>query len=159
MKLSDNKAFQTLIGAGVCYLAFRLYMSGWFGIFFSDGGEVYSTPAIVPMLLAAVASALQLVGILAIAIASGVLSIFSPLLNLLIGQANALKDKLARKKLPANIADKVDDADVPQIDSQKLNDVLNDFNKRISGLEIIAQLKDVVDHLKDSSPEATKDNE
>ena len=147
-KLSDNKALQTLVGAGVCYLGFRLYMSGWFDILMSDGGEGYSNPAIVPMLVAAVASALQLVGILAIAIASGIFSIFTPLLNSVIEQANKLKDKVAHKKLPAKVADKVDDADVPKIDPTKLNDVLNDMNRRLSGLEIVAQVKDVIEELK-----------
>ena len=145
MKLSDNRAFQILVGSGVCYLLFRLWSEGWFSVLFAEGSEGFSNPAIVPMLVAAVAGALQLIGIIAIGIASGVLSLFAPLLNSAIGAANQIKDKVARKRLPEGVADKVDAADVPSIDPQKLTDVLNDMSKRISDLEIAGAAAKVIE--------------
>ncbi len=143
--LSDNRAFQTLVGAGVCYAGFLLWRDGWFNMLFAKDEGGFSNPALIPMAIAAVASALQLVGIVAIPISSGLLSLFSPLLNLAIESFNKAKDKLARKKLPGKVADKVDDADVPRIDSQKLNDVLNDMNKRLASVELWQSAKSIID--------------
>ena len=145
-QLTDNKSFQTLIGAGVCYAGFLLWRDGWFDLLFNGNDpEGFANPAFIPMLIAAVASALQLVGIIAIAISSGLLSLFSPLLNMAIESFNGAKDKLARKKLPGKVADKVDAADVPQVDAQKLTEVLTDMSKRIADVELWQASKNILD--------------
>lgn len=71
--MKENKALQTIVGAGVLYLAFTLWRGGWFSAFIDGDAEGFSGPELWASIFAAVLSFVQLVGIFTIGIVSGIL--------------------------------------------------------------------------------------
>lgn len=74
-KLTENKTFQVIVGAGTLWLAWVLYRDGWLDWLRSgrDDQEGFSNTQLWVAIGSAVISFLQMVGIATIAIASGVL--------------------------------------------------------------------------------------
>lgn len=74
-KLRDNKSFQTIVGAGVIYVLFRLWRDGWISWLLGNdpASEGFSSPAVWLAVGQAILSFVQMVGILAIGVVSGVL--------------------------------------------------------------------------------------
>lgn len=69
--LKNNKSFRVLVGAFCLYIAFRLWRDGWFSSYSDSDG--YGNAELVLAVGAMVINFLELVGIAAIAIVSGVL--------------------------------------------------------------------------------------
>jgi hypothetical protein len=73
-KIKDNKSFQVIVGAFVCYAALRLYRAGWFDYFMSSEPTTgYGNAELILSIGGIVVNFLQLVGIASIGIVSGVL--------------------------------------------------------------------------------------
>lgn len=117
--MKNNKAFQTIVGAFVLLTLWRLYQEGWFDALLrqpSEGDEVESVD-LIAMLIGAVFSSLQMVGLLAIGIVAGLLPILQSAFD---GILQMFKPK---------------DEDVPQVDESELNKVLTQLSERLSKLE------------------------
>ncbi|MCP4898492.1 MAG: hypothetical protein GY906_16075, partial [bacterium] len=72
--VKENKAFQTIVGAGVIYIGFVLWRDGWVEwAFSSQPQEGFGNGQLLVALGAAILSFVQLVGIVTIGIVSGVL--------------------------------------------------------------------------------------
>lgn len=121
--LRENKSFQFIVGCFVLFLGWKLYTLGVLDWFFANPEEDgVQSVALIPMLLSAIVSAVQMVGLVAILLVGG-----------LAPQAEKLVD-YARSKMPKldKVAQKVED----NIDADKLTDVLNKLDERIRLIEI-----------------------
>lgn len=74
-KLKENKAFQTVVGALVLYVTFRLWREGWIDWLLggNDAEEGFSNSGVWLAVGAAVLNFVQMVGILAIGVIGGIL--------------------------------------------------------------------------------------
>ena len=74
-KLTNNRTFNIMVGAGTLYFAFSLWRDGWFDWFLNgqDDSEGYSSSQLWITLGSLVLSFLEMVGIATIAIVTGVL--------------------------------------------------------------------------------------
>lgn len=116
--MKNNKAFQTIVGAFVLLTLWRLYQEGWFDALLrqpTEGDEVESVD-LIAMLIGAVLSSLQMVGLLAIGIVAGLLPILQ-----------SAFDGILQLFKPKNEA--------PQVDESELNRVLTQLSERLSKLE------------------------
>ena len=127
--LSKNKSFQFLVGCFVLFFGFKLWQAGWFDILFREDTEGFESSAILPMLIAAAVSAVQMVGVIAILIVSNVLPLLKPVGLYLI----KLKDA-AVAKLPTKAQKVINKVDAPEIDVDKLIATLNSLDQRITEL-------------------------
>jgi hypothetical protein len=95
--IKQNKTFQTIVGAGVIYLAFVLWRDGWVEwAFSSEPQDGYGNSQLVLAVGAALLSFTQMVGIVTIGIVSGVLPHLSTL-----GEWLARIAKAGSERLPA----------------------------------------------------------
>ena len=128
MSLKQNKSWQFLVGCFVLFCAYKIYSLGIIDAFMnaevsyspSEGFE--STTALLPLLLTAVVSAVQMVGIIAIALVSGL----QPLAEMAV---DALRSKMPKFN---TVATKVEQ----NIDVDKLVDALNQIDERIRSIEV-----------------------
>ncbi|MGB1649682.1 MAG: hypothetical protein ACPHEP_01525 [Acidimicrobiales bacterium] len=83
--IKDNKAFQTIVGAGTLYLLFILWRDGWISWILGDRSpeEGYSNSQLWVAIGAALLSFVQLVGMITIGCVSGILPHVSSLLEYL----------------------------------------------------------------------------
>lgn len=129
--LKQNKSFQFLIGCFVLFFIYKLYVFGVFAWFLEDPeSEGYQSFELVPLLLTAVVSAVQMVGVIAIMIVSGL----SPVIESLV---DTLRSKIPKLDAVATKVEETVDFDV-----KKLTDVLNDIDERIRAIEINLSPKD-----------------
>ena len=128
--LRENKSFQFLVGVFCIICGWKLYQAGVFDFFFRDESEGFeSTAALLPMLLSAVVSATQMIGLVAILLVSGLAPLAEQAVDFL------------RSKMPRfdKVASKVEQ----EIDSDKLISVLNKLDERIRSIEVKVGEKDV----------------
>lgn len=122
-ELKSNKSFQFICGVGTLALAFYLYKNGVFSFLLDDEPpEGMENVSLATLVLTSVVSAVQLVGILSIAIVSGVLK---PLAEWTVDAVRARFPKVDA------VADKIENS----IDVEKLTGVLNDLDERLRKVE------------------------
>ena len=94
-KLKENKAFQTIVGAGMIYLCFILWRDGWFEAILNrdEDPEGFEGPEVWIAVGQALLSFVQLVGIVTIGIVSGVLPHLESMLEFLGKQIKSLLDQ------------------------------------------------------------------
>ena len=122
MSLRQNKSWQFLCGCFTLFLAWKLYSVGAFDWFLQKDTEGFESVSLIPLLLTAVVSAVQMVGLVAIMIVGG-----------LAPAAEKAVDYL-RVKIPKfnHVATKIED----RIDTDKLTKALNDIDERIRSIEV-----------------------
>lgn len=122
MSLRQNKSWQFLVGCFVLFLAWKLYTAGVFDWFFQKDTEGFESVSLIPLLLTAVVSAVQMVGLVAIMVVGG-----------LAPAAEKAVDYL-RAKIPKfnSVATKIED----RVDADKLTKALNDIDERIRSIEV-----------------------
>ena len=90
--LKENKSFQFLVGCFVLFLAYKLYTVGFFTWVFEDPEtEGYQNVQILPLVITAAVSAIQMVGVVAIMIVGGL----TPLIENLVDN---VKKNIPKKK-------------------------------------------------------------
>ena len=94
-KLKENKAFQTIVGAGMIYLCFILWRDGWFEAILNrdEDPEGFEGPEVWIAVGQALLSFIQLVGIITIGIVSGVLPHLESMLEFLGKQIKSLLEQ------------------------------------------------------------------
>jgi len=121
--LKENKSFQFLVGCFVLFLAYKLYSIGFFTWFLADPEtEGYENVQLIPILLTAAVSAVQMVGVIAILLVGGL----APMAE---GFIETVKNKLPK-------INNQKDTTISELDVTKLTKVLSDLEKRLSNLEI-----------------------
>ncbi len=128
--LRDNKSFQFLVGCFVLFFGFKLWTAGYFDILFRGEGEGFESGALLPILLSAAFSAVQMVGLIAILLVSNILPLLKPIGQYFV----SLKDTLVAK-LPTKVASVINKVEAPEIDVEKLIATLNDLDARIRNVE------------------------
>jgi len=122
-ELRSNKSFQFICGAGTLALVYYMYINGVFSFLLDDEPpEGMESVSLATLVLTSVVSAVQLVGILSIAIVSGVLK---PLAEWTVDSVRARFPKVDA------VANKIENA----IDVEKLTSVLNDLDERLRKVE------------------------
>ena len=94
-KLKENKAFQTIVGAGMIYLIFILWRDGWIDAILNrdEDPEGFEGPEVWIAVGQALLSFVQLVGIVTIGIVSGILPHVESMLEFLGKQIKALLEQ------------------------------------------------------------------
>lgn len=121
--LKENKSFQFLVGCFVLFLGYKLYTIGFFTWFLADQeSEGYENVQLIPILLTAAVSAVQMVGVIAILLVGGL----APMAE---GFIETVKNKLPKIN---NKQDTISN----ELDVAKLTKVLSDLEERLSSLEV-----------------------
>jgi hypothetical protein len=120
--LRDNKSFQFLIGCLVLVAAYKMFTLGVFDFLIRDDSEGFESTALIPMVISALVSAVQMVGLIAILLVSGLAPYAEK-------SVDFLRDRIPRLD---KVASKVES----EIDSEKLINVLNKLDERIRSIEI-----------------------
>ena len=119
--LKENKSFQFLVGALVLFLAWKCYTLGIFDFLWADDNtEGFESVNLLALVATAAVSAVQLVGVCAILIVSGL----QPLTEKSVDYLRGMFPKVS------TAADKVESV----IDAAKLNEVLTNLDDRIKAL-------------------------
>lgn len=122
-ELRGNKSFQFICGCGTLALLFFMWENNVFSFLLDDEpSEGMESVSLVTLVLTSLVSAVQFVGILSIAIVSGVLK---PLAEWTVDAVRARFPKVDA------VADRIEDA----IDVEKLTSVLNDLDERLRKVE------------------------
>jgi hypothetical protein len=122
-ELKSNKSFQFICGCGTLALVYYLYSNGVFAFLLDDEPpEGMESVSLATLVLTSLVSAVQLVGILSIAIVSGVLK---PLAEWTVDAVRARFPKVDA------VAEQVESS----IDMDKLTSVLNDLDERLRKVE------------------------
>jgi len=122
-ELKSNKSFQFICGAGTLAVVYYMYSNGVFAFLLDDEPpEGMESASLATLVLTSIVSAVQLVGILSIAIVSGVLK---PLAEWTVDSVRA---KFPRVDA---VAEQVENS----IDMDKLVSVLNDLDERLRKVE------------------------
>jgi len=120
MSLKSNRSFQFLVGAFVIVLAWKLYQAGFLDVLFAEPGENsdgVESVSLVTLLLSGVVSSVQLIGLLAIMLVSGLEPVVEYVGNLVAG--------FTRKKTTG----------ASDVDAGKLAGVLESIVDRLDSLE------------------------
>lgn len=122
-ELKSNKSFQFICGVGTLALLFYMHSNGVFAFLLDDEPpEGMESVSLATLVLTSIVSAVQLVGILSIAIVSGVLK---PLAEWTVDSVRAKFPKVDA------VAEQVE----KRIDMEKLVNVLNDLDERLRKVE------------------------
>ncbi len=122
-ELKSNKSFQFICGCGTLALLFFMWENNVFSFLLDDEPpEGMESVSLATLVLTSIVSAVQLVGILSIAIVSGVLK---PLAEWTV---DAVRERFPKVD---PVADRIEDA----IDLEKLTSVLNDLDERLRKVE------------------------
>jgi hypothetical protein len=122
-ELKSNKSFQFICGAGTLALLFYMYSNGVFSFLLEDEPpEGMESVSLATLVLTSIVSAVQLVGILSIAIVSGVLK---PLAEWTV---DSVRERFPKVDAVAEQVEK-------KIDMEKLVNVLNDLDERLRKVE------------------------
>ena len=123
MSLRKNKSWQFLVGCFVLLCAWKLFQVGAFDWFFRDDAEGYeSLGSLIPLALTAVVSAVQMVGLLALALVAGAAPLAEKLVDFL------------RSKMPH--FDKTAQVIEEKVDADKLVKTLNSLDERLRSIEV-----------------------
>jgi len=122
-EIKSNKSFQFICGCGTLALLYFMYSNGVFSFLLDDEPpEGMESVSLATLVLTSLVSAVQLVGILSIAIVSGILK---PLAEWTVDSVRAKLPKVNA------IAGNIEQA----VDLEKLTSVLNDLNERLRKIE------------------------
>jgi hypothetical protein len=122
-ELKSNKSFQFICGCGTLALVYYLYSNGVFSFLLEDEPpEGMESVSLATLVLTSIVSAVQLVGILSIAIVSGVLK---PLAEWTV---DSVRERFPKVDAVAEQVEK-------KIDMEKLVNVLNDLDERLRKVE------------------------
>ncbi len=122
-ELKSNKSFQFICGCGTLALVYYLYSNGVFSFLLEDEPpEGMESVSLATLVLTSIVSAVQLVGILSIAIVSGVLK---PLAEWTV---DSVRERFPKVDAVAEQVEK-------RIDMEKLVNVLNDLDERLRKVE------------------------
>ena len=122
-ELKSNKSFQFICGCGTLALLYFMYTNGVFSFLLDDEPpEGMESVSLATLVLTSLVSAVQLVGILSIAIVSGILK---PLAEWTVDSVRAKFPKVNA------IAGNIEQA----VDLEKLTSVLNDLDERLRKIE------------------------
>jgi len=125
MSLKQNSSFQFLVGAFVLVLAFKLYQAGFLDVLFAEPGENsdgVESVSLATLFLSGVVSSVQLIGLLAIMLVSGLEPLASSVVEYL---GNAVGKFRGKKTAAAN----------GEVDPGKLANVLENIVDRLDSLE------------------------
>lgn len=122
--LKANKSFQFICGALTLAFAWYLYKNGVFEILINrnDDPEAFESAPFATLVLTSLVSAIQMVGIISIGIVSGILK---PIAEWVV---DAVRNRFPKVD---KAAEQIENA----IDIDKLVDVLNKLDERLSNLE------------------------
>lgn len=122
-EIKSNKSFQFICGCGTLALLYFMYSNGVFSFLLDDEPpEGMESVSLATLVLTSLVSAVQLVGILSIAIVSGILK---PLAEWTVDSVRAKFPKVNA------IAGNIEQA----VDLEKLTSVLNDLDERLRKIE------------------------
>jgi len=122
-EIKSNKSFQFICGCGTLALLYFMYSNGVFSFLLDDEPpEGMESVSLATLVLTSLVSAVQLVGILSIAIVSGILK---PLAEWTVDSVRAKLPKVDA------IAGNIEEA----VDLEKLTSVLNDLDERLRKIE------------------------
>jgi hypothetical protein len=122
-EIKSNKSFQFICGCGTLALLYFMYSNGVFSFLLDDEPpEGMESVSLATLVLTSLVSAVQLVGILSIAIVSGILK---PLAEWTVDSVRAKLPKVNA------IAGNIEQA----VDLEKLTSVLNDLDERLRKIE------------------------
>jgi len=124
MSLKSNRSFQFLVGAFVIVLAWKLYQAGFLDVLFAEPGENsdgVESVSLVTLLFSGVVSSVQLIGLLAIMLVSGL----EPLATSVVEYVGNLVAGFTRKKTTG----------ASDVDAGKLAGVLESIVDRLDSLE------------------------
>ena len=122
MSLKENKTWQFLVGCFVIFLAYKCWSLGVFSWFFREDTEGFESVSLIPLVLTAVVSAIQMVGLIAIMLCSGL----QPLAEKAVDYLRARMPRLDRAAKTIE----------GKIDAEKLVEALNSLDERIASIEI-----------------------
>lgn len=125
MSLKQNSSFQFLVGAFVLVLAFKLYQAGFLDVLFAEPGENsdgVESVSLATLFLSGVVSSVQLIGLLAIMLVSGL----EPLASSVVDYLGRVVGKLRGKKTANGTG---------EVDPGKLANVLENIVDRLDSLE------------------------
>ena len=122
-EIKSNKSFHFICGCGTLALLYFMYSNGVFSFLLDDEPpEGMESVSLATLVLTSLVSAVQLVGILSIAIVSGILK---PLAEWTVDSVRAKLPKVDA------IAGNIEEA----VDLEKLTSVLNDLDERLRKIE------------------------
>jgi len=122
-EIKSNKSFQFICGCGTLALLFFMWENNVFSFLVTDEPpEGMESVSLATLVLTSLVSAVQLVGILSIAIVSGILK---PLAEWTVDSVRAKLPKVDA------IAGNIEEA----VDLEKLTSVLNDLDERLRKIE------------------------
>ena len=125
MSLKQNSSFQFLVGAFCIVLAWKLFQAGFFDVLFAEPGENsdgVESVSLVTLLLSGVVSSVQLIGLLAIMLVSGL----EPLATSVVDYLGRAVGKFKGKKTATATG---------EVDPGKLANVLENIVDRLDSLE------------------------
>jgi hypothetical protein len=122
MSLKENKTWQFLVGCFVIFLVYKCWSLGVFSWFFREETEGFESVSLLPLVLTAVVSAIQMVGLIAIMLCSGL----QPLAEKAVDYLRARMPRLDRAAKTIE----------GKIDAEKLVEALNSLDERIASIEI-----------------------
>ena len=122
MSLKENRTWQFLVGCFCLFLAYKCWSLGVFSWFFREETEGFESVSLLPLVLTAVVSAIQMVGLIAIMLCSGL----QPLAEKAV---DYLRARLPRLDRAAKTIE-------GKIDAEKLVEALNSLDERIASIEI-----------------------
>lgn len=123
MSLRQNKSWQFLCGCAVLLSAWKLHEAGVFSWFFRDESEGFENiGSLIPLALTAIVSAIQMVGLIAIAICAGLQPLVEKFVDFL------------RSKMPH--FDKAAQTISEKVDADKLVKTLNSLDERLRSIEV-----------------------
>ena len=132
MSLKLNRSFQFLVGAFVIVLAWKLYQSGFADVLFAEPGENsdgVESLSLLTLLLSGVVSSVQLIGLLALMLVSGLEPLATSVVEYLGGMISKL---LPRKKPTWYVSPEKKEA---SLDVDKMANVLDSILSRLESLE------------------------
>ena len=122
MSLKQNRTWQFLVGCFCLFLAYKCWSLGVFSWFFREETEGFESVSLLPLVLTAVVSAIQMVGLIAIMLCSGL----QPLAEKAVDYLRARMPRLDRAAKTIE----------GKIDAEKLVEALNSLDERIASIEI-----------------------
>ena len=126
MSLKSNRSFQFLVGAFVIVLAWKLYQAGFLDVLFAEPGENsdgVESVSLLSLAVSGVVSSVQLIGLLAIMLVSGL----EPLATSVVEYLGNMVAGFTRKKPPGE--------PTSDVDAGKLAGVLETIVDRLDSLE------------------------
>tara|TARA_R110002096_G_scaffold134022_2_gene285093 strand:+ start:22528 stop:22914 length:387 start_codon:yes stop_codon:yes gene_type:complete len=122
MSLKQNRTWQFLVGCFCIFLAYKCWSLGLFAWFFREDTEGFESVSLMPLFLTAVVSAIQMVGLCAIMLVSGL----QPLAEKTV---DYIRSKMPKVDRAAKVIEE-------KVDAEKLIATLNSLDERIRSIEV-----------------------